>query len=716
VRRKLAARGAFDERNVVFVLSPESVSCTDCLAALRVAIAGNRGVIPILRRDVETAQMPAELAPFRPIAFRERDGRARALDELVGRLGADLRFDAFISYSRTDSERVDELVAGLLRAGKSCWVDRSKLLGSEQWRSALLAAIEAADHFVFIMSPHSVRSEFCEMELRHAVASNKRVVPVSLLAVDGNAVPSILAERHWVAFGVEPVVNALNVDPEWQRSHTDLLRRAHAWAQSERDSGSLLRGHALTAAEAWLTEAGQHQERNPTPLQTELILESRRAANRRLRLLVGSVSTALLVTLALGALAVYFWRAQVAQTRRAFENGAEAHVEEALGRGAANEALAWARHVPASLTNADRVVHALTTGAAYTLLPVTDDRHRGAMAWSANGRHFAFGQSDGTVVVWRTEDGFALTLGEPAEPARAWIPMVLAFDPSARYLAAYDHAGVVTLWDIGASKRVATLEDARHSEPRSLLWTNARLAVGGDGRACVYATDGPSPKLVRCRVFGAGGEIAWSDDTQVMLWLSHVGDASLWYPDTDARVAIDGLRAMVGAFASGSGSDHHDLAVGTWDRRIETYVVSAQAAVRQAASTALKKRLRAGELESPDEEALGDDGRSYWARIQQVAWCPRLRCVAYRWGGTVGLWQPDAESVLLEGDDAEDMAWSPDGTRIALLCTRGRLVAGRADAGERECGWRSLPSCRRLRHVAPNRRSGRASLAHRLVA
>ena len=304
LRDSLAARGTLDDQSFVFVLSPESVARTDCLDALHKAIADNRVIVPVVRRDVEPAAMPPELAPYQPIPFREPETFARGLDELVGRLGAGLNFDAFISYSRHDMQAVDELVAGLWRVGKSTWVDRSKLLASEQWRQALLAGIEASDHFVFVMSPDSVSSEFCQLELGHAVASLKRIIPVTLREVAPSVLPTILAERQWVEFGVEAVARALNVDPAWHRSHTDLMRRAHAWALSDNDRGSLLRGRELAAAEAWLKEAGKQPERNPTQLQTELILESRRGATRRLRILVASMTSALLVALGLAGVAV----------------------------------------------------------------------------------------------------------------------------------------------------------------------------------------------------------------------------------------------------------------------------------------------------------------------------------------------------------------------------------------------------------------------------
>jgi WD40 repeat protein len=668
LRDKLAARGTLDNQSFVFVLSPEFVASTGCLDALHKAVADNRVIVPVLRRNVDPAAMPPELVPYQAIPFLQPETFAPGLDELVERLGAGLNFDAFISYSRHDMQAVDELVAGLWRAGKSTWVDRSKLLASEQWRQALLAGIEASDHFVFVMSPESVSSEFCQLELGHAVASLKRIIPVTLREVAPSVLPTILAERQWVEFGVEAVVRALDVDPEWRRSHTDLLRRAHAWALRDNDRGSLLRGRELAAAEAWLKEAGKQPERNPTPLQTELILESRRGATRRLRILIASVTSALLVALGLAGVAVYFWRAQILETKRAFENAAEAHVEEALGRGAENEALAWARHIPATMTNAGRVSRALSTGAAYTLIPATDDRHRGAMAWSADGARFAFGQSDSTVIVWQTNGGSQVKLGKPAPAPEAWIPMHLAFSPDGRTLAVYDHSGVVTLWNVDAATHVATLEDVRYNEPRALLWSGIRLAVGGDGRACVYDTGESPPKLLRCRAFDGRSAVAWSHDTSALLSVSGLGEVAVWYPDSDLWTRIESdVPATVGAFAPNGEPARHRVVVGTRDRRLQAYSVTPQGVKLEATSSVVPWRLGAGELEMT-EDLRGDAGRyRIHSRIQDVQWCHEGDCVAYRLGGSVGLWLLTGDAVLLSGDDVEAMAWSPEGTRLARI-------------------------------------------------
>ena len=92
--------------------------------------------------------------------------------------------------------------------------------------------------------------------------------------------------------------------PEWARDHTRLLQRAEQWERSDRDPSFLLRGSDLTEAERWLSEQAAHREPQPTPLQTEYLLASRKAATRRQRITIGAVGLALAVSVILGLVAV----------------------------------------------------------------------------------------------------------------------------------------------------------------------------------------------------------------------------------------------------------------------------------------------------------------------------------------------------------------------------------------------------------------------------
>ena len=76
--------------------------------------------------------------------------------------------DVFISYSRRDSAFVQRLQLALTGRGKDVWVDVEGIRDAEVFPVALRRAVESSDAFVFVISPDSVRSEFCELEDGHA--------------------------------------------------------------------------------------------------------------------------------------------------------------------------------------------------------------------------------------------------------------------------------------------------------------------------------------------------------------------------------------------------------------------------------------------------------------------------------------------------------------------------------------------------------------------
>ena len=253
--------------------------------------------------------------------------------------------DAFISYSRSNLDFVEQLASELAASGKEPWFDKSDVplrgipAGSEWWHE-IEQGIEAADNFVFIISPQSVVSPYCNAEIAHAVEHSKRKIPIMLYGEDEasalgeitqaiNAIPDEelipeaifvperdlkkLVHRNWQRISAvqyipfkshddwmkptQELISALEQDIERVRALNELQRNAATWERQERSSSFLLRGEALREAEALITESvGQDPE--PSPLQSEYVAAGRRDENRRRRITVGGVIASIMLIVA----------------------------------------------------------------------------------------------------------------------------------------------------------------------------------------------------------------------------------------------------------------------------------------------------------------------------------------------------------------------------------------------------------------------------------
>ncbi len=205
-------------------------------------------------------------------------------------------YDLFISYSRRDKDFVQRLHQVLLADQQEVWVDWEDIPPVADWRQEIYRGIEAADNFIFVMSPHSTSSVVCGEELEYALSHGKRLIPIVWQEVSYDAVHSELARLNWIFFreqddfdeAIQKLRRAIATDLEYVRAHTRLVMQAYEWDQRERDHSFLLRGRGLTEAEAWLTE-GDRQSPQPTELQRTYIQASRQvevehhAAELRLR-------------------------------------------------------------------------------------------------------------------------------------------------------------------------------------------------------------------------------------------------------------------------------------------------------------------------------------------------------------------------------------------------------------------------------------------------
>src|SRR5206468_9498882 len=121
----------------------------------------------------------------------------------------------------------------------------------------------------------------------------------------------------------------------WVHAHTRLLMRAIEWNANGKNNSFVLRGDDLRSAEQWLAQAGVEKDRQPTALQTEYIIASRKAAARRQRITLGAVTFALVVAIVLAVVAFFARQDALKQDGKANEQTQAALAAEKKAREAA---------------------------------------------------------------------------------------------------------------------------------------------------------------------------------------------------------------------------------------------------------------------------------------------------------------------------------------------------------------------------------------------
>ena len=203
--------------------------------------------------------------------------------------------DVFVSYSRRDSEFVTRLAGSVSERGKAVWMDTEGIADAEVFQDAIKRAIEGSDAFLFVITPASVRSAYCENEVEYARDLNKRIVPVLREPVPDSELHAEIRDRNWIPFtddaefdtGLARLLNSLDTDLDAVKAHTRWLLKALEWDAEGRDKSFLLRGSELKAAEGWLASRPEDADPAPTQMQREYLLASREAAARRQRTMMG---------------------------------------------------------------------------------------------------------------------------------------------------------------------------------------------------------------------------------------------------------------------------------------------------------------------------------------------------------------------------------------------------------------------------------------------
>ena len=277
--------------------------------------------------------------------------------------------DVFISYSRKDEDFGRKLYDELtVKQGLKVWIDWRAIPQGEEWWHSIRKGIEQSKNFVLVISPDSLASPICNLEIQHARQHHKRIVPILHRETNPASAFGSLAARKLTAFeetifrkqdiliiarenwqevssinflplsqdddfdsAVSVLLQIFDTDREYIREHTLLEQRAVEWVENERKRDFLRSGEALLSAEAWLRYSDSKNP-PPTQLQKEYVqasvlqrarqeqaererqahelrlaqekAEAERRNARRLRYFLGLVSVLLIVAVTLGLLAL----------------------------------------------------------------------------------------------------------------------------------------------------------------------------------------------------------------------------------------------------------------------------------------------------------------------------------------------------------------------------------------------------------------------------
>lgn len=115
----------------------------------------------------------------------------------------------FISYARVDTPLCKQIVAELEKV-HDVWYDKRLFAGDNWWDEIQYRIQDWCDGFVYLLSPESVESEYCQKEYNIARKKKKLIFPV--LIQQRTDVPKGLGITHWadLSLGLENITELLN--------------------------------------------------------------------------------------------------------------------------------------------------------------------------------------------------------------------------------------------------------------------------------------------------------------------------------------------------------------------------------------------------------------------------------------------------------------------------------------------------------------------------
>ena len=130
----------------------------------------------------------------------------------------------FISYSRKDLAIAERIIDALAKDDLEPWIDWKSIPKGETFEREIQQGIEKAEIFLFLVSPDSVQSEWCNKEIAHAVKNGKRILPIVIRDADPKNIHPEISKRNWIFCrngqddfnkAIEETRQTIHTDYEW---------------------------------------------------------------------------------------------------------------------------------------------------------------------------------------------------------------------------------------------------------------------------------------------------------------------------------------------------------------------------------------------------------------------------------------------------------------------------------------------------------------------
>jgi WD40 repeat protein len=644
--RERIAKGISAAKALIFVVSPESLTSSECAYELQLAVEQSKLVVPVVCKDVDPKTVPEALAKPNWIFYRDGDDPSKALDQIVEALDTDLKW-------RDAHTRLGSRAQEWLSSGK----DSSFLLRGSDLRAAETWYDDKPNH----------KQQPTELHYAYISASRRAASKRQRALLGSVAIALVVA----VALAAVALVQR---DAAVYNAHVSQSRQLAAEGTTSLAADPDLTAlFSLKALRVHYTSQAENVLRQAAP---ELQLLRTFAAGSPVGSVAYSPDGSEVVAASEDGTA-RIWGAATGRLLRVL------HEPGAGGLGSQNFSVLGNSITSASFSpNGSEVVTASddTTVRVWDVrtgrqLVVFDEKNTANdAAFSPDGRDVVVAGTSGTADLWDVASGKLLRSFVEPKQSSATVKAAM-FSPNGKELLTASDDGTARLWDVASGAQLevlrepdgAALSDAAFSPDGSMVVT-----ASADGTARIWdAATGAELQVLGLRSGQDLSSASFSPNGLEVVTAGNGARATVWDVGTGEQLTtLDeplGGR-MTAAVFSPDGSrlltGDNDGSARIWDASPSQLLLAVTAPGQEPLRTAAFNRS------GTELVTAGDDGT---VRVWDAS---SGRVVAAMHEGTRG------ENYAYGGNVITDASFSPDGTKVLTASLDGTVKEWDARTGQ----------------------------------